>query len=95
MTSITKLPPAETTVISASPPSLIRNAASTAFSSNPFTTGGIPGAGMTRLASRSILNADTGVSGSITCLTQTTILSGMKAPRACNIRSQSWGRIGI
>ena len=39
----------EMTVISASPESLMRSAASTAFSSNPFTTGGIPGAGTTRL----------------------------------------------
>ena len=36
-----------------------------------MTTGGMPWAGMARLASGSILKADAGVSGSITCLTQT------------------------
>ena len=66
-----------TVILPASPPSLRRSAASTAFSSKPLTTGGIPGAGATLLASGAMLNADAGVSGSITCFTHTIMFIGI------------------
>ena len=74
MTSITNSLPTES-IVTVPPPavSLICNAASTAFSQNPFTTGGIPCTGVTCLVAGSTLKADEGVSGSITCLAHTKI----------------------
>src|SRR5512136_2579879 len=51
----------------------MRSAASSAFSSNGDSTGGVPLGGTTRFASGSILKAERGISGSTTCLTHTTI----------------------
>src|SRR5512136_68724 len=51
----------------------MRSAASSAFSSNGDSTGGVPLGGTTRFPSGSILKAERGISGSSTCLTQTTI----------------------
>ena len=66
-----------TVIFAASPLSFSRSAASTAFSSKPLTTGGIPGAGTTFFASESMLKAEAGVSGSITCFTHTIMLIAM------------------
>jgi hypothetical protein len=78
ITSITKSFPTDITVIVASPAaSFIFKAASTAFSQNPLTTGGMPWAGTTLLAASSTLKADSGVSGSITCLAQTMMFKDM------------------
>ena len=74
ITSITNSLPTDNTVTVPPPAaSLICNAASTAFSQKPFTTGGMPCTGVTCLISESTLNADEGVSGSITCLAHTII----------------------
>src|SRR4030042_6822611 len=51
----------------------MRSAASSAFSSNGDSTGGVPLGGTTRFCCGSILKAERGISGSSTCLTQTTI----------------------
>ena len=69
--------PVEITVIVASWTSLILRAASTAFSSNPLTTGGMLGGGTTFLESPSIRNAAMGISGSSTCFARTPILTAI------------------
>ena len=75
MTSMANPLPTDTTVMVAPTWSLMRRAASTAFSSKPLTTGGTPAAGATALVSGSILNAERGISGSITCLAQMMMFS--------------------
>ena len=72
--------PEDITVIDASWVSLIWSAASTAFSSKPLTTGGILAGGTTCFTAESIWNAATGISGSITCLASTAILTGIVFP---------------
>ena len=81
MTSRAKVVPEEITVTVASCPSLMRRAASTAFSSKPFTTGGMLDGGTTFLPSPSIRKAAIGISGSRTCLASTPILIAMQNPR--------------
>ena len=76
ITSIANSAPTESTVIVPPVFSLIWSAASTAFSSKPLTTGEMPGASRTLLVSGSIWKADGGISGSITCLTQTMMSTG-------------------
>ena len=68
--------PMESAVTFAPTASFMRRAASTAFSSKPLRTGGVPCDSTTRLVSESTLNADAGISGSSTCLTHTMIFTG-------------------
>src|SRR5512137_317869 len=68
----------------------MRSAASSAFSSKGDITGGVPFGGMTRFPSGSILKAERGISGSSTCLTQTTICMfpsplGIELPRVHHV----------
>ena len=63
----------ERTVILTSPASFSRSAASTACSSYPLITGGMPGAGTSLLVAGSILKLAIGIWGSGTCFTQTMI----------------------
>ena len=80
-TSMANDAPIDNAVMCAPTASLMRSAASTAFSSNPLRTGGVDCDSTTRLVSESILNADAGISGSTTCLTQTMMFNGaMTAP---------------
>ena len=72
--------PESITVTVASCESFICKAASTAFSSNPLTTGGIVAGVSTFLASESMRKAAMGISGSMTCFASTAILIGMGVP---------------
>ena len=77
MTSSAKSVPYDSTVMCVpSIASLMRSAASTACSSKPLTTGAMLDAAATRLPS--MRNADSGVSGSSTCLAITTMWSAKK-----------------
>ena len=75
-TSMTNDLPMESAVTFAPTASLIRKAASTAFSSKPLRTGGVPCDSTTRLVPGSTLKADAGISGSSTCLTHTMMFMG-------------------
>ena len=86
ITSIANDVPLEMTVIAASCESLISRAASTAFSSNPFTTGAMLGGVTTFFAPESTWKAEAGISGSITCLARTAIFNGIAdSPRPLSV----------
>ena len=83
ITSRANVVPEEITVMLAPCSSLICRAASTAFSSKPFTTGGMFAGGTTCRASGSIRKAAAGISGSTTCLASTQILTGIRKALSC------------
>ena len=74
-TSVANVLPSDRTVILPPPASLMRNAASTAFSSKPLSTEATPRLSAIRILSASMRKAEAGVSGSGTCFTQTIMLA--------------------